>query len=117
MALFGRKRRWREDYWRDDPEWDRYPRSYEEWRNANWDRYPRPYERWRNPYWDRYPRPYRRRRNPYWGRYSYKRNRKRSFPWVLRDFLIRLVAFTILCALGLAWVKFHFLDGMFPSSF
>ena len=30
---------------------------------------------------------------------------------MLRDFLIRLVAFTILCALGLAWVKYHFLDG------
>jgi len=36
---------------------------------------------------------------------------------MLKDFLIRLVAFTILCALGLAWVKFHFLDGQFPSSF
>jgi hypothetical protein len=36
---------------------------------------------------------------------------------MLKDFLIRLVAFTILCALGLAWVRFHFLDGRFPSSF
>jgi hypothetical protein len=36
---------------------------------------------------------------------------------MLKDFLIRLVAFTILMALGLAWVKFHFLDGMFSSSF
>jgi hypothetical protein len=36
---------------------------------------------------------------------------------MLKDFLIRLVAFTILCALGLAWVKFHFLDGKFLSSF
>jgi hypothetical protein len=30
---------------------------------------------------------------------------------------IRLVAFIILCALGLAWVKYHFLGGMFRSSF
>jgi len=36
---------------------------------------------------------------------------------MLKDFLTRLVAFTLLCALGLAWVKFHFLDGQFPSSF
>jgi hypothetical protein len=36
---------------------------------------------------------------------------------MLRDFLIRLVAFIILCALGLAWVKYHFLGGMFRSSF
>ena len=106
MALFGRKRKWREDY----------PQFHERWHNPYWDRYPQPHERWRNPYWDRYPRPYRRRRNPDWGRYSYKRHRKRSLPWVFRDFLIRLVAFTFLCALGLAWVKFHFLNGMFPSS-
>jgi len=36
---------------------------------------------------------------------------------MLVDFSIRLLAFTILCALGLGWVKYHFLDGMFPSSF
>ena len=117
MALFGRKRKWREDYSQDDPELGRYLRSFEEWHNANWGGYPRPYVKWRNPNWDRYPRPDRRQRNPYWGRYSYNRYRKRSLPWVLRDILIRLVAFTILCALGLAWVKFHFLNGMFPSSF
>ena len=113
MALFGRKRKWREDYSQDDPEWGRYLRSFEEWHNANWGGYPRPYV----PYWGRDPRPYRRRRNPSWGRSSDKGYRKRSLSWVLRDFLIRLVAFTLLCALGLAWVKFHFLDGMFPSSF
>ena len=74
MALFGRKRKWREDYWR---------------RNSNWDAYPR----------------------------SYWRYRRYSFLWMLLDFSIRLLAFTILCVLGLAWVKFHFLDGMFSYSF
>ena len=113
MALFGRKRKWREDYSQDEPELGRYLRSFEEWHNANWGGYPRPYVKWR----DRYPRPYRRPRNPSGGRFSDKGYRKRSLRWVLRDFLIRLVAFTILCALGLAWVKFHFLEGMFPSSF
>jgi len=44
------------------------------------------------------------------------RYRKPSFRGMLKDFLIRLVAFTILCALGLGWVKFH-LDGQFLSSF
>jgi hypothetical protein len=58
----------------------------------------------RNSNWDRYPR-------------SYGKYRKHSIRWMLLDFSIRLLAFTLLCALGLAWVKFHFLDGMFPSSF
>jgi len=74
MALFGRKRRWQEDNWRRNRNWDRYPRSQ--------------------------------------GNY-----RKHSFRWMLRDFLIRIVAFTFLAALGLAWVKFHFLGGMFRGSF
>jgi hypothetical protein len=113
MALFGRERNWREDYRQDDPEWGRYLRSFEEWHNANWGGYPRPYV----PYWRRYPQPYRRRRNPSWGRFSDKGYRKRSLSWVLRDFLIRLVAFTVLAVLGLAWVKFHFLNGMFRASF
>jgi hypothetical protein len=60
--------------------------------------------RWRNRNWNRSPD-------------SYMKYRKPSFRGMLKDFLIRLVAFTILCALGLAWVKFHFLDGRFPSSF
>jgi hypothetical protein len=34
---------------------------------------------------------------------------------MLVDFLIRLVAFTVLCVLGLAWVKYHFLGGQFRS--
>jgi hypothetical protein len=58
----------------------------------------------RNRNWDRYPR-------------SYGKYQKHSFRWMLRDFLIRLVAFTIVAALGLAWVKFHFLGGMFQASF
>ncbi len=109
MVLFGRKRKW----------WEDYPQFHERWHNPYWDRYPQPHERWRNPSWDRYRRPYQRRRNRYRDRYpwSHKRNRKRSLPWVLGDCLIRLVTFTVLCALGLAWVKFHFLNGMFPSSF
>lgn len=67
----------------------------------------------------------RRRRNDWQGRNrnwdrspdSFARYRKPSFRGMLKDFLIRLVAFTILSALGLAWVKFHFLNGRFPSSF
>ena len=39
------------------------------------------------------------------------RYRKNSLRGAFRDFLIRLVAFTVLCALVLAWVKYHFLDG------
>ena len=68
MALFWRKRRWRDERWE---------------RNRNWDRSPDSYMRYRKP----------------------------SLRGAFRDFLIRLVAFTVLCALGLAWVKFHFLDG------
>jgi hypothetical protein len=45
------------------------------------------------------------------------RYRKPTFRGMLRDFLIRLVAFTVLAALGLAWVKYHFLRGMFRPSF
>ena len=44
------------------------------------------------------------------------RYRKNSLRGAFRDFLVRLVAFTILCALGLAWVKFHFLDGTWVRS-
>ena len=44
------------------------------------------------------------------------RYRKHSVRGMLMDFLIRLVAFTILSALGLAWVKFHFLGGMLQLS-
>lgn len=66
-------------------------------------RWPEDYSR-RNRNWDRYPR--------YQGKYQ-----KHSFRWMLRDFLIRLAAFTLLAALGLAWVKFHFLGGMFRASF
>ncbi len=36
---------------------------------------------------------------------------------MLRDFLIRLAAFTFIATLGLAWVKFHFLGGMFRAPF
>ena len=68
MALFWRKRRWRDERWG---------------RNRNWDR----------------------------SSDSFMRYRKPTFKGMLRDFLIRLVAFTLLCALVLAWVKFHFLDG------
>ena len=69
-------------------------------RNRRWQAdYPR-----RNRNWDRYPR-------------SQGNYQKHSFRWMLRDFLIRLVAFTILAVLGLAWVKFHFLGGMFRGSF
>lgn len=32
---------------------------------------------------------------------------------MLRDFLIRLVAFTVLCVIALAWLKFHYLEGMY----
>ncbi len=71
------------------------------WRRRRWSRND---WRGRNRNWDRSPD-------------SYMRYRKPSFRGMLKDFLIRLVAFTILCALGLAWVKFHFLDGQFPSSF
>jgi hypothetical protein len=60
--------------------------------------------RWRNRNWDRSPD-------------SYMRYRKHSFRRMLMDFLIRLVAFSILSALALAWVKFHFLDGTFRPSF
>lgn len=60
--------------------------------------------RWRNRNWDR-------------SSDSFTRYRKPSFRGMLRDFLIRLVAFIILSALGLAWVKYHFLGGMFRSSF
>ena len=57
----------------------------------------------------------RRNRNwePHWET-SWK-PRKRSFRAMLVDFLIRLVAFTVLCVLGLAWVKYHFLGGQFRS--
>ena len=59
------------------------------------------------------------RRNPNWDRSpdSFTRYRKPTFRGMLRDFLIRVVAFTVLAALGLAWVKFHFLGGMFRPSF
>lgn len=60
--------------------------------------------RWRNRNWDRSPD-------------SFTRYRKPSFRGMLRDFLIRLVAFIVLCALGLAWVKFYFLGEMFRPSF
>jgi hypothetical protein len=32
---------------------------------------------------------------------------------MLRDFLIRVVAFAVLSALALAWLKYHFMDGTF----
>lgn len=40
-------------------------------------------------------------------------SRRHSFRWMLRDFLIRLVAFTVLCVIALAWLKFHYLEGMY----
>ena len=69
------------------------------------------------------------RRNRNWGENKYRRRnrnwepywetrwkpRKRSFREMFVDFLIRLVAFTVLCVLGLAWVKYHFLGGQFRS--
>ncbi len=108
MALFGRKRRWQEDYrrrytrrnpyWERDFDWEEYP---------DWERYP---YRNRYPYWER--RPYRNRyTRPRWKR------QRHSFKWMLRDFLIRLGAFILIATLGLAWVKFHFLGGMFQSPF
>lgn len=59
------------------------------------------------------------RRNRNWDRSpdSYTRYRKPTFRGMLRDFLLRLAAFTVLAVLGLAWVKFHFLGGMFPARF
>ena len=81
---------WRKRRWRQDD----WRRSY--WRRNHW--------RGRNRNWYRSPA-------------SFRRYRKPSLWGMLKDFLIRLVAFTILCALGLAWVRFHFLNGCFPSSF
>lgn len=42
--------------------------------------------------------------------------RKHSFRWMLTDFLIRLVAFSIASFIALAWLKFHYMDGMFSFS-
>jgi hypothetical protein len=36
---------------------------------------------------------------------------------MLREFITRLVVFTILCALGLAWVKLYLLDEVLTFDF
>jgi len=36
---------------------------------------------------------------------------------MLKDFLIRVVAFTVICALALGWLKYHFLEGRFDFRF
>jgi hypothetical protein len=36
---------------------------------------------------------------------------------MLKDFLIRLVAFTVLSILALAWLKYHYLEGRFSFTF
>jgi hypothetical protein len=53
-----------------------------------------------------------------WTWREYRREpQRRSFRWMLRDFLIRVVAFTVLSALALAWLKYHFMDGTFTFDF
>jgi hypothetical protein len=83
MALFERNRTARKHYWDPDPPRRQYWSGRENWR-------------WRDRRWY-YPRS----------------SRKQTFRCMLRDLLIRLVAFVILSALALAWLKFHFLDGQF----
>lgn len=108
MAQFGRKRRWHEDnrirhtqltpYRERDFDWEEFPK----WDSSSYQN--------RYPYWE--GRPYRNRyTRPRWKRQHH------SFKWMLRDFLIRLGAFILIATLGLAWVKFHFLGGMFQGSF
>ena len=65
------------------------------WRGDDWRR---------NSTWDNYPR-------------SYGEYRIHMLRWMLREFLIRIVAFTIVSAIVLALVKFHFWEGRFSSSF
>lgn len=62
--------------------------------------------------------PYGGRRNRNWDSHWETRwkPRRRSAREFFVDFAVRVVAFTLLCALGLAWVKFHFLGGMFRPS-
>ena len=68
-------------------------------RNWRWDD-----RRWRGPRWNRYP--------------GYSANYyQHPLKWMLREFITRLVVFTILCALGLAWVKLYLLDEVLTFDF